>query len=204
MCEVSSHSPGALAPKTFQDERPDEAVAVAAQADPAAFLPLYERYVERVYGYCRARLGTRTRAEDATSEVFLKALDRIHTYRGGSFIAWLFAITRNVVTDDHRGLRPEVLELSPEVRHAQDGGVTPEDWAVISAQRQAMRDALGRLPDEQRTVVELQVAGWSGSQIADALGKSEGAIKMLRLRAVRRLRELMLEAGWDEGSYIDD
>ncbi len=180
---------------------PDAALAQAAAHDRDAFLPLYERYVERIYRYCHARLRERARAEDATSEVFLRALERIDSYRGGSFVAWLFAIARNAVTDDHRRSRPEAREPSPHVR---DRDATPEDWVVISAQWQAVREALGGLSDDQRAVVELQVAGWSGSQIADALGKSEAAVKMLRLRAVRKLRELMLEAGWDEGEYFDD
>ncbi len=49
MREVGSHSREAPSPKTSQDERPDEAIALAAQADLAAFLPLYDRYVDQVY-----------------------------------------------------------------------------------------------------------------------------------------------------------
>ncbi|MEX2548947.1 MAG: sigma factor, partial [Nitriliruptoraceae bacterium] len=55
----------------------DEAIACAARDDPSAFVPLYERYVVRIYRYCRLRLSDPTRAEDATSEVFLRAMERI-------------------------------------------------------------------------------------------------------------------------------
>lgn len=82
--------------------------AIVAQAihDRAAFAPLYARYLDRVYRYCYRRLGTREAAEDATSQTFERAIDRLESFRGGSFPAWLFTIARNVVTAMGRRHRP--------------------------------------------------------------------------------------------------
>jgi DNA-directed RNA polymerase specialized sigma24 family protein len=86
----------------------EEALLVArAKEDLTAFAPLYARYLTPVYRYCYARLGDREAAEDATSQVFTRALVALPEHRGGSFGAWLFAIALNVVANQHR--RPTTL-----------------------------------------------------------------------------------------------
>lgn len=176
-------------PTTAGDESDDARLVVAAQADRRAFAALYERYVERVYRYCYLRLGNRNAAEDATSEVFLKALASLGGFRGEVFAAWLFRIARNVVIDVHRRRRPtDPLQAAGAV---SDPAPTPEEQAVAWDERARCRAALAALPGEQRLVLELQLAGWTGEQTARVLGKSLGAVKMLRFRAIARLRAVL-------------
>jgi RNA polymerase sigma-70 factor (ECF subfamily) len=81
----------------------DDAVLVAAaRANPQAFTLLYRRYLQPVHRYCYLRLGSQEAAEDATSEVFLKAMSSLEQYRGGAFGGWLLRIARNVVADHYR------------------------------------------------------------------------------------------------------
>ncbi|HEV8639079.1 MAG TPA: sigma-70 family RNA polymerase sigma factor [Chloroflexota bacterium] len=169
---------------------PDDAVLVAAaRADPRAFARLYERFLGPVYRYCHVRLGTREAAEDATSEVFLKTLTGLPGYRDGAFAAWLFRIAHNVVVDCHRRCRPaERIEAADD---PPDTSPTPEEAALARAEREALRAAVATLTEEQRLAVELQVAGRSGQEIADVLGKSVAAAKQLRFRAVSRLRMIL-------------
>src|SRR5262245_37720478 len=95
--------------RTHDRDRPlpgdaqDESLLVAlAQQDRQAFAPLYDHYVGPIYRYCYQRLGRREAAEDATSLVFVKALNALPTYRGGAFGGWLFAIAHNTVMDTLR------------------------------------------------------------------------------------------------------
>ncbi|HOG45747.1 MAG TPA: sigma-70 family RNA polymerase sigma factor [Anaerolineae bacterium] len=163
----------------------DEALAAAAPADPAAFVLLYQRYLNPVYRFCYARLGERQAAEDATAEVFLKAFANLRRFQGGVFAAWLYTVARNVVIDHVRQRHPtEPLEDAGRALAQRAVDTTDEQRAVLLA-------ALAELPDEQRTVLELQFAGWSGGEIAAALGKSPAAIRMARHRAVERLQELL-------------
>ena len=171
----------------------DAALVIAAQAHPGAFAPLYDRYVGPVYSYCYTRLGGWELAEDATSEVFAKALAALPRYRDQTFAAWLFRIAHNVVVDAHRRRRPTEPLATAEA--APDPAQSPEEVAVSRAECAALRAALARLPDDQRTVVECQLAGWSGQQTADALGRSVDAVKMLRFRAHTRLRALLRQGG---------
>ncbi len=175
---------------TAGESAPDDAALVeSARTDPAAFGALYERYLAPVYHYCYLRLGSRSEAEDATAKVFLKALAGLRAFRGGMFAAWLFRIARHVLIDLERARRPALaLEALGEVASC---ALAPEADVLISAEREALRAALAALPPEQRTVLELDLAGWRGDEIAASLGKSSAAVKMLRLRGTRRLRDLL-------------
>ncbi len=161
----------------------DAALVAAARADPAAFAPLYACYLQPVYRYCYLRLGDRAAAEDATSEVFIKALAALRSYRDRSFRGWLFTIAHNVVTDTLRRRRPGLpLEAAGD---PADADPTPEEAALAAEGQQALLDLL---PDDQRAVVALRLAGLSGAEIARALGRSGGAVKSLQFRAMARLR----------------
>jgi RNA polymerase sigma factor (sigma-70 family) len=76
----------------------------AARADPARFLELYDRHVDRVYGYVSRRAGNRVVAEDITSAVFEQALANLPKFewRGAPFAAWLFRIAANALADHWR------------------------------------------------------------------------------------------------------
>ena len=171
----------------------DTALVAAAQADPRAFTVLYERYLGPVYRYCYLRVGSREAAEDATSEVFLKALTGLRGFRGGLFAAWLFRIAHNTVADSAR--RHRQVDPIDVVGDPVDPSSTPEEVVLVRTEVEALRRALAILSEEQRAVLELQLAGWPGERIAAALGKSADAVKMLRYRAVSRLRALLTQSG---------
>lgn len=179
----------------------DADLVAAARRDPAAFVALYDRYLDRIYAYCHARLGTREAAEDATSEVFTKALAALGRYEDVLFAAWLFRIAHNVVVDTHRRRTAAPLEV---VADRPDESVGPDEAAIASAERAAVRAALADIPPEERAVIELPYAGWSGEEIAAQLGRSPAAIKQLRYRAMRRLRTLLVRSGHAPEEAPDD
>ena len=177
----------------------DDAELVAqAQRDRQAFVPLYARYAVPVYRYCYRRLGSHEAAEDATSQTFTKALAGLPRFREGSFRGWLFAIAHNVVTDVHRRRRPDVaLDAAATLA---DEAPTPEEQALVTAADRSVQSLLGRLPPDQRRVVELRLAGLTGPEIARVLGRRPEAVKSSQFRAYARLRRLLSGAtGEEEG-----
>ncbi len=173
----------------LEGEASDLDLVRAARQDPARFAALYERYFKRIYNFCYLRLRVQEAAEDATSEIFLRAINGLAGYREGLFAAWLFQIARNVVVSQQQ------MRLATTLYEAEEmaaSGPTLEETVVAQAERQSVRAALALLPEEQRTVIELQCVGWTGEQIGEAMGKSGPAVRMLRHRAVERLKQLVL------------
>lgn len=159
----------------------------AAQRNRTAFAPLYERYVDAVYGYCLRRLGDPDVAADTTSDIFVRALNSIGVFHGDSFRSWLFAIARNAVIDRYRSAKP-VVELADHVATASP---SPEAAVLQRETGTALYAALQQLTDQQREVVSLRLAGLTGKEIAGATGMTHGAVKATQARAFVRLRELM-------------
>src|SRR5262245_40548820 len=88
---------------TARSVDPDTQLVEAARLDPRAFLTLYDRYVDRVFGYVKLRIADREAREDVTSLIFTRALEHIDQFNGrGTFASWLFQITRNAINDVHR------------------------------------------------------------------------------------------------------
>jgi RNA polymerase sigma-70 factor (ECF subfamily) len=185
MSETLHHRP------RVPDENPetDDDLVARAQHDPRAFPALYERYVEAVLRYCYRRLGNWADAEDVTSLVFARVASALPRYKAGSFRSWLFTIAHNAVANSHRGRDPvEPLERAGDLL---DAGPTPEEAAFAAEERDELARALRQLPDAQRRVIELRLAGLTGPEIARVLDRSHAAVKMLQLRALDRLQDVL-------------
>ena len=163
-------------------------LVAAAQSDPARFAALYELHFDRVYGFVAGRVRDRVTAEDVTSEVFYKALANLKTYewRGVPFAASLLRIAANAIIDRFERASRE-HSLPDDVA---DPGVHLDIRAI--EHRARLFRLVSQLPEmQQRVVHERFVDQRSIREIAERLGKSEGAVKQLQLRALERLRAQM-------------
>jgi RNA polymerase sigma-70 factor (ECF subfamily) len=169
------------------DDREAERLLVeAAQRDPARYAALYEAQFDTVYAYVARRVPDRAEAEDLTAEVFRKALEAIGRFewRGAPLAAWLLRIAANALADRARRAM-HVVVSSQAVEEATT--VDPE----ASGSAYLFR-LVRELPDDQRRVVELRFAEErSVKEIAAELGRTEGAVKQLQLRALTTLRKRM-------------
>jgi RNA polymerase sigma-70 factor (ECF subfamily) len=181
------------APQDF--ERVSALVELAQRGDSEAFGMLYERYVDVVFRYVYVRVGGRQLAEDITSETFLRALRRMDSFswQGRDIAAWFITIARNLITDNAKSARfrmevstADMLDADPRVEAAPDSEV------LDRLRNERLLDAVKGLKPEQAECVVLRfLQGLSLAETAKVLGKSEGAVKQLQLRAVRALhREL--------------
>ena len=164
----------------------------ARSGDRAAFAELYDTHCDAVYRYILYRVREPSDAEDLTSEVFTRSFANIHRYKwqGKSFLAWLYTIARNAVTDRRRRDRPTV-DLDNAYGVAEEGP-TAHERAVHGEAVDALRGAVKHLTVEQQEVIVLRfVENMSSRQVAKVLGKNEGAIRALQFRALGRLRKLL-------------
>ncbi len=164
--------------------------------DPDAFGEIYERFYNGVYRYIFYRVGEQSLAEDLTMEVFVKAMEAIDTYsfRGVPFSAWLYRIASNLVVDHFRR-QPSQSAVSLEEKLVASlehpTGVLESEFA-----HHQLRRALSELTDDQQQVVILKfVDGLSNLEVAQILGKTEGAVKSLQHRALASLGRVLGERG---------
>jgi RNA polymerase sigma-70 factor, ECF subfamily len=179
-----------------QDER--DLILRAQAYEPAAFAEIYERFYQGIFNYTFYRLGDEPLAEDITAEVFVKALEAIDTYtfRGIPFSAWLYRIANNMVTDHFRRKpRHNHLPLE-ETQIATDDN--PNDMMERGFTQRELQNALNLLTDEQQQVIILKfVDGMSNIEVAQVLGKTEGAIKSLQHRALASLGRVLEDFAHD-------
>jgi RNA polymerase sigma-70 factor, ECF subfamily len=165
-----------------------KAIARAKEGDTSALHFLYVRHADDVYRYVHSIVRDPHDAEDVTQAIFARLMTSIRRYepRQVPFAAWLLRVARNAALDHLRRRRPIPCE---EVH------VAAEHEAQVGFERsQSLRTALARLPHEQREVVVLRhIGGLTPSEIADSLGKSEGAVHGLHHRGRKALRRALLE-----------
>lgn len=169
------------------------ALVRAAKQNRSQFAVLYRRDVGGIYQFCYSRLGDREAAEDATSEIFERALSHLDQCRDETYRGWLYAIARSVITDmqraDHRLLW---LNESAQLVATE---CDPETETILDERRRDVARAIENLPDEQRTVIELRLAGLKGIEVAEAMHKSHAAVRMLQLRATNSLKQSLRISG---------
>jgi len=171
-------------------------VELARAGDAEAFGMLYDHYQPSVYRFLYYRVGSVAVAEDLTSETFVRALRSMHSFRwqGKDFGAWLTTIARNLATDHAKSGRSR-LEVATEDMSLHDSSVEGPEGAVLTAiTNEALLAALRQLPSEQQDCLVLRfLQSRSIAETAAVLGRSEGAVKQLQLRAVRNLAKRLPE-----------
>jgi len=165
----------------------------AAQRDPRCFAELYENNFERVYAFIARRVGDREHAQDLTADVFHNALKNIDRFewRGVPFAAWLYRIAGNAIADrGKRAARHEAMKLR-EIPLQEASGES--DLAEVE-HRARLFKLVEKLPVDQRRVITMRFAeDKSIVEIAQNVGRSEGAIKQLQFRGLQSLRTMMGE-----------
>ena len=171
-------------------------VELAKRGDAEAFGQLYDHYLSSVYRYVYYRVGAHALAEDLASETFLRALRSLSSFhwQGRDFGAWLVTIARNLVTDHFKSGRFRLEVATGEILDFDSASDGPEDDVLSHLTNEALVKALRQLrADQQECLVLRFFNGLSVAETAHVLGKSDGAVKQLQLRAVRNLGRLLPE-----------
>jgi len=171
--------------------------AVAGEAE--VFGRLYDMYVKQVYRHIFYRVGIVEDAEDLTQQVFMNAWKAIGRYKQTSspFLAWLMRISHNLVIDFHRSKKDTVyLDTELATEHPDS---SPERVTEMNFDQQQLRKAILQLPSEQQQVITMSfIDGFTYAEIASSLGKSEGAIRVIQHRALKKMRLII-----GEGKHLD-
>jgi RNA polymerase sigma-70 factor (ECF subfamily) len=173
-----------------------------ASVDPAskaeldrAFEELYRAHLRDVYSYAYYRVGNHHDAEDLTEQAFLQAYRHFERARresnGRPLRPWLIRIAHNLASNYHRDRARHPAAALDAVEPPSH----PHGTEQIVEGREELRlviERLDRLPDDRRDALIMRFAlGMSNREIARALGRTDGATKVLLHRAIKQLDEEM-------------
>ncbi|UPA22431.1 sigma-70 family RNA polymerase sigma factor [Candidatus Peribacteria bacterium] len=181
-----------MIPPLLDEAELQKLIALAQDGDTDAFGRIYDHFFTPVYRYCAFRLPVEV-AEDTTADIFVKAWEKIHTYkaqRGVPFAAWIFRIARYSVIDTYRSARgfDEVPEDIPDL----DNFNRTEGRAERNDTLRIVRHALDQLPTRYREILLLTyVSDLPYSEVARVLHMTAGGVRILKLRALRKLESLL-------------
>jgi RNA polymerase sigma-70 factor (ECF subfamily) len=172
-------------------------LAGVRQLDPAALAEAHDTYYPAIFRYIAYKVGNQETAEDLTSEVFVRLLDAVrdrhapqNTLRG-----WLYSVASHIVTDYHRKNYRGGQEVAlMETMESDISG--PAEQTIKKQTFESLHEALSELTEEQQDVIALRF-GYEMpiKEVAQTIGKSEGAVKQLQARAVAALARRMAPSG---------
>ena len=182
----------------------DEAylIQAAIDGDLEAFNHLITTYQVVVYNQAYRVLGEADAADDTTQDAFISAYQKLHTYRGGSFKAWLLRIVTNACYDElRRRKRRPTTPLEPmddyddeieSPRWMADPGELPEDTMARAELAKALQKCLNDLsPDYRMAVVLVDIQAMDYAEAAAAIGKPLGTLKSRLARARTGMRNCL-------------
>lgn len=168
-----------------------EFVKKAIKGDAEAFGKLYDAHMPAIYRFILVKVSNKADAEDITHQVFVNAWRGINGYKprkGLPFSSWLYRIARNAVIDFYRTSRHHLdIDTVPEEAISK----SPDFEAKFDTEIKmgGIRTALSKLDDEQESVLLMRFMNdMSYKEIAETLDKSEGAVRVIQHRALKRLK----------------
>jgi RNA polymerase sigma-70 factor (ECF subfamily) len=173
----------------------NELLTGARELDIDALAQIHDCFYEQIYRYAHYRTGDAQVAEDAASEVFVRLLDALQNGKPPreSLRGWLFGTASNVINDHfRRHYRTPDENLETHTRLPAGAEVDPEHQLQTYLAHVQLRSTLSQLTPDQQHVITLRFGqGLSHREVARLMNKSEGAVKLLQLRALRALRRLL-------------
>jgi len=152
---------------------------------------IYQHYHLSIFRYLYYRVGDRQTAEDITSDVFVRMIRSLDNYRlqGIPFQAWLFRIARNLAIDHFRRTNGHDSVEFDDQEHVE---TSPEHLVERSLTSERLQQALAEINEQQRDVIVMRfVLGMSINETAQAVHRSEDAVKGLQRRGLMTLRECL-------------
>jgi len=165
----------------------------AAQANPAAFRPLYDRYFEAIFQFIHNRTQNEALSADLCSQVFLKAMQRMseYTFRGVPFSAWLYRIASNEIAQWYRqNKKLRVVSVEDSNLASMFEEVMEDDLEKF---RPLLIPALEELKEADLEIVEMRFFEQRPfKEIAEVLNITESNAKVRTYRVLERLKKIIL------------
>ena len=166
-------------------------LAKAKKGEQVAFGEIYNLYFKKIYQFIFYRVSHKEIAEDLAEEVFLKAFTKLSSVNDSkAFLGWMYQIARNQVIDYYRE-KKTIIALD-EVENTLEYETNVIDVVNLQQEQIVLLKLIKELPSDQQLVLKLKFfEDLTNTEIAEALNKSEGAIRVIQHRGITKLQELL-------------
>ena len=175
-------------------EGEEKLINSAKQGKTEGFDRLYNHYLPPIYRFIYMKVSHREEAEDLAHEVFLSAWQNIHNYkhRGFPFSSWLYQIARNRVIDYYRVKKTNIpLEKINPVSEFLKFNSLIEETLDQELNIEEVKAAMRKLNNDQQDVLLMRfMENLTHEEIAKAIGKSEGAVRLIQHRGIKALKKI--------------
>ena len=188
-----------LSPTLSKATKLDDTTTLVKQTqngDRRAFSELVRRYQTTVYRSCYRILGDKEDAKDASQETFLRAYNKLDTFRGRStFKIWLLRVAMNVSLNERSSRGRKVPHNNIDLAQFVASTEAPEAELMRAEAAAQMHDALELVrPDHRAAIVLRELEGLTYQETAEALGVSEGTAKSWVHRGRKQMKRLLIAA----------
>ena len=170
----------------------EDKVTKAQEGDLKFIEEICENTWEALYRFIYYKVQNREEAEDMTQETYVKALSYFNkgNTKIDKYISYLKIVSLNVIRDRWRKRKRHGSYINLEEVNPDETSI--EDSTEASVQQDLIRNALQRLNQEQRTVIELRIIkGYTAAETAKLMNKKEGNIRVLQYRALQALNQIL-------------
>jgi RNA polymerase sigma factor (sigma-70 family) len=177
-------------------------LALVRQGDREAFAQVYDRYSEAAYSLAVRIVRDRDLAADVVQDAFLAVWKNARAFdpARGQASTWILTMTHNKAVDlVRREQRRRADQLDEDRLEVPSSEASPDHLAWLSSARGQIREAMERLPEHHRQVIELAYfGGYSQSELAQILAVPMGTVKSRTFAALKALRVALEESGWSK------
>ena len=173
-----------------KSDRLNKIIAGCKAGDEASFSELVDLYARRCYGYFYRLSGDRTLSDDLLSELFVKLVEKIGSYKGGAFESWLFRVASNIFYDHLRSRqrRHKLLEAHKAELELEQQYRRPDD----SDASDRLQQQLAKLDEDTRQLIVLRFySQMSFKEMAEMRSEPIGTTLSKLHRGLKKLRQLM-------------
>ncbi len=166
----------------------DDLVKKAKEYDKNALASICEYFYTRIYKFVFFKVANSSDAEDITSDVFVKMVNRLET-QNGSFTAWLYKIANNTVIDYYRQRETKkTIEFNEKLKNNAQSYNKVEDNLTL----EKIRASLNKLTDDQQEFITHKFFnGLDNNEISEIMNKTQETLRVLQYRALKALKEIL-------------
>jgi RNA polymerase sigma-70 factor (ECF subfamily) len=155
------------------------------------FKQAYQDYSQAIYRFLYWQTHDPGLSQDLTSATFERAWRSRNTFHGGQAKAWLYRIARNLLTDYWRKKKDLFIDDMPGLSEQITDDSAPFDYDAEKTISQ-LGKSLHMLPEDLRAIVVLRfIDGLSAKEVGEILDLSEGNVRVMQFRALRKLRKML-------------